>query len=267
MVCYWFERARAQIEAGRAKRAGLLATNSIRGGANRKVLERIKTSGDIFWAQSNRDWILEGAAVRVSMVGFDGGEDRSRSLDGVALTVINSDLTGTVDLTVAQQLAENMNIAFMGDTKGGAFDINVEVADQMLSAPLNPNARPNSEVVRPWVNGLDMTRRPRRMWIIDFGTSMSEATAAQYELPFEYVRKHVKPDREKNNRLAYREHWWLHAEPRPAMRASLVSLSRYVATTAVSKHRMFVWLTNESLPDHASVSYTHLDVYKRQPPV
>ena len=48
-VCYWFEKARAQIAAGKAKRVGLLATNSIRGGANRKVLERIKETGDIFW--------------------------------------------------------------------------------------------------------------------------------------------------------------------------------------------------------------------------
>src|SRR5690606_41712184 len=47
LVCYWFERARAQIESGTTKRAGLLATNSIRGGANRVVLDRIKQTGDI----------------------------------------------------------------------------------------------------------------------------------------------------------------------------------------------------------------------------
>ena len=44
LVCYWFEKARAQIEAGQAQRAGLVATNSIRGGANRKVLERIRAT-------------------------------------------------------------------------------------------------------------------------------------------------------------------------------------------------------------------------------
>jgi very-short-patch-repair endonuclease len=70
LVTYWFEKARAQIAAGKAKRAGLLATNSIRGGANRRVLERIKESGDIFMAWSDREWVLDGAAVRVSMVGF-----------------------------------------------------------------------------------------------------------------------------------------------------------------------------------------------------
>ena len=35
---YWHEKARAQIAAGRTRRAGLLATQGIRGGANRRVL-------------------------------------------------------------------------------------------------------------------------------------------------------------------------------------------------------------------------------------
>lgn len=56
LVCYWFERIRMMIEAGKVKRAGLIATNSIRGGANRRVLERIKETGDIFMAWSDRPW-------------------------------------------------------------------------------------------------------------------------------------------------------------------------------------------------------------------
>jgi len=59
------------IEAGQVKRSGLLATQGIRGGASRKVLERIKKSGGIFFAESDRDWILAGANVHVSMIGFD----------------------------------------------------------------------------------------------------------------------------------------------------------------------------------------------------
>ena len=42
LVTYWFEKARGQIEAGQASYAGLVSTNSIRGGANRTVLERIQ---------------------------------------------------------------------------------------------------------------------------------------------------------------------------------------------------------------------------------
>ena len=41
LVIYWFEKARAQVASGQTKRVGLVATNSIRGGANRRVLDRI----------------------------------------------------------------------------------------------------------------------------------------------------------------------------------------------------------------------------------
>ena len=66
LCCYWFEKARA---ADREKKCSVRASwprRAIRGGANRKVLERIKETGDIFFAESDRDWILDGANVHVS---------------------------------------------------------------------------------------------------------------------------------------------------------------------------------------------------------
>ena len=56
LCCYWFEKARAHIEMGKTQRAGLLATNSIGSPFNRTVLTRIKDSGDIFAAVSDREW-------------------------------------------------------------------------------------------------------------------------------------------------------------------------------------------------------------------
>jgi hypothetical protein len=212
LVTYWFERARESIVSGKTKRAGLIATNSIRGGPNRRVLQRIKDSGDIFFAFSDRPWVLDGADVRVSIVGFDGGQETTRGLDGSPVTTVHADLTASSDLTVARRLRENLGIAFMGDTKGGAFDITPDVAVQLLAAPLNPNGRPNSDVVRPWVNGLDIVRRPRGMFVIDFGTSMSEGDAAYYEAPFEYVLTRVKPARSASRTT--RPEWWLHERPR-----------------------------------------------------
>jgi type II restriction/modification system DNA methylase subunit YeeA len=241
-VCYWFEKARQQIAKGKAKRAGLLATQGIRGGPNRVVLERIKESGDIFWAQSDRDWILEGASVHVSMVGFDAGKESQRRLDGRVVPIINANLTSDTDLTKAHKLPENSGICFMGMTRIGPFDITAEQAEAMVAAPLNPNGRPNSDVVRPWINARDITSRSRGMCIIDFGVDMSQAEAALYELPFEYVRANVQPQRENNNRAAYRERWWIFGEPRPAMRKAIRSLRRYMATPMVSKHRIFVWV-------------------------
>ena len=40
LCCYWFEKSRALIESGKVERAGLLATQGIRGGANRDVLTK-----------------------------------------------------------------------------------------------------------------------------------------------------------------------------------------------------------------------------------
>jgi hypothetical protein len=115
-VSYWHEKARAQIATGRTHRAGLLATQGIRGGANRRVLDRICDTGGIFFAKSDEPWVLAGANVHISFVGQDDGSERELELDGQPTAGINSDLTSGLDLTRARRLRENIGIAFMGDT-------------------------------------------------------------------------------------------------------------------------------------------------------
>ena len=138
----------------------------------------------------------------------------------------------------------------MGDTKGGAFDIPGTLARQWLKLPLNPNGRPNADVLRPWMNGMEVTRRPADKWIIDFGWEMSEREAAFYEAPFAYCLAHVKPEREKNRREAYRLNWWRHVEPRPGMWKATGEQRRYIATPTVAKHRLFCWCDTKVCPDH-----------------
>lgn len=260
LCCYWFEKARQQIERGRSRRAGLLATQGIRGGANREVLRRIKQSGDIFFAVSDREWVLAGAAVHISMVGFDGGAERRRTLDGRAVPAIHANLSArSGDLTTARPLADNAGLAFMGDTKGGSFDLDLPTAKNWLESP-NPKA-PNSDVLTPWVNGLDVTRRPRERFIVDFGAERTEAQCALYKKPFAYVTEHVKPVRAANNRELYRRNWWRHVEPRPGMLAALAPLPRFLVTPRVAKHRLFAWLSFPTLPDSAVFAFARDDDY------
>lgn len=75
LCCYWFEKARACVVRGHVARVGLLATQALRGGANREVLKRILADCEIFFAVSDRDWILDGANVHISMVGFHKREE------------------------------------------------------------------------------------------------------------------------------------------------------------------------------------------------
>ena len=259
LVCYWFDKAQRMIETGKAKRAGLLATQGIRGGANRRVLQHIKENGDIFMAWSDHPWVLEGAAVHISIVGFDDGFEVNRELDGTPVSSINANLTSGSDLTVARKLSSNQNIAFQGPVKVGAFDIPVALAKEMHNSP-NPHNQSNRVVISPWVNGRDITDRPRGMYIIDFGT-MEHDEAALYEAPFEYVNTHVRSVREKNRDRQRRTYWWRLGRSGEDLRSAVSSLKRFIVTPRVSKHRVFVWTTPDTLPDSAVVAIASDDDY------
>ena len=252
LVCHWFDKAGRLVADGRISRAGLVATNSIRGGRNRSVLDQIVEHGVIFDAWSDEPWVIDGAAVRVSLVCFTGRDaGLSNALDGAPVTGINPDLTaGSVDLTKARKIAQNIGAAFMGDIKGGAFDVAGDMAREWLRLPANPNGRPNSDVLKPWMNGMDMTRRQAGKWVVDFGFRMDESDAALYEAPFTHIAEHVRPARQRGRHKARARLWWRHVSPGPETWRALDGLPRYIATPTVAKHRLFVWLDSRICPDH-----------------
>jgi len=259
LVCYWYEKARAAIEQSRAKRAGFLATNSIRGGANRKVLDRIKETGDIFMAWGDRPWVLQGAAVRISVIGFDDGTQKDYVLDGAPVDHINADLQNTIDATKAKVIATNRMLAFQGPVKVGAFDIANSIAEQFLNAT-NPNAKSNRDVIKPYLNGEDIVQRSRNYWIIDFG-DLSEKDAALYEAPFRYVETYIKPTRLANRDLQRRTYWWRLGRGGDDYRLAVHQLKRQIFTSRVSKYRLFAWVDTEVFPSDAVVAIAREDDY------
>ena len=260
LCCYWFEKARAQIAEGKSRRAGLLATQAIRFQSSRPVLARIKETGDIFAAISDKDWVLDGANVHISIVCFDDGSEAMRTLDHVTVARINADLSSGADITQAKRLSENAGIGFMGATKVGPFEITAEMAQEMLRQP-NPHSKPNSDVIKRCTIGRDINQRSRNMWIIDFGVDMAEADAALYEAPFEYVVANVKPERIKNRMRRRAERWWIHGSPAPNMRDALAGLTRYIGTSLASRHRMFSYIDGDVLPDATFIVFARDDDY------
>jgi hypothetical protein len=259
---YWFEKARAAIEARTSRSAGLLATTGIRQVGSRRVLDRIEASSKIFFAISDRGWFDEkGAAVRICMVGFGRPEDSLPVvLDGRDVSVIHADLKSGSDLSGQQRLVENVGLCFMGTTKVGAFDIEENQARKLL-CDANPHGRPNSDVLRPFRNGSDLVRVNSNRWIIDFGVGMPEDEAALYDGPFEYLVKQVKPERTQNARKSRAEKWWMLGETLPAFRRAVRGLHRYIATARVAKHRLFVWLDSVVLPDSKIIAIARDDDY------
>ncbi len=248
LCCYWFEKARELIAHGKCKRAGLLATQGIRGGANREVLKRIKESGDIFFAESDRPWILAGAAVNVSMVGFDDGTIAERVLDTATVSEINANLTSHADITEAKVLSANLGVCFIGSKKAGEFEVTDELARGWLDVP-NPHGKPSSDVLRVWVNGDALIKARRSWWIVDAGASLPLSVMSAYVKPFEWVVEKVKPERDKNNEPRTRNNFWLHKRPGADMRAAVSSLSRCLAVVRHAKHLIFSWLNPAILPD------------------
>ena len=205
--------------------------------------------------------MIDGAAVRVSLICF---APKSTTLpvflNGVAANNIHADLTeGGTDLTAVARLKTNRAVAFLGIYKNGPFDIPGEVAREWLRLPANPNGRPNADVLMPRFNGKDLTQRPSGQWIVDFGASMSEASAALYEAPFAHVVEHVKPLRLRQRREKRRKYWWRHGETHLGLWRALDGLTRFIATPTVAKHRLFVWLDSRTCPDHQLIAVARDD--------
>jgi hypothetical protein len=259
LCCYWFEKARELIEQRKCHRAGLLATQGIRGGANREVLVRIKQTGNIFFAVSDREWILGGANVHVSMVAFDVGAEKDVFLDGVKVPDINPDLTSHANVTTARQLTSSGRICFMGPSPKAPFDLPEHEALSMIRDSANAHTVPNSDVLRPVHSAVDLVQRFRRQWTLDFG-SMSLETATRYEAPFKWAQENIFPIRSKNTRQTNLK-WWQYERPRIEMRDAISELRRLLTTPGVSKHRLYVWRSPEVLCNQGTLVYARSDDY------
>ena len=263
LVCYWFEKARSQLDAGKLGQAGLVATNTIRQGANRAVLSSIRQTSRIFEAWSDEAWINDGANVAVSLVCF-GSSEQEAVLDGRNVREIHADLTAdnggeaALDLTKVVGLAENAGASYFGLCLAGPFTVPPTTAREWLLQP-NPNGETNAKVLTPIWNGEDITDRNADRWVIDFGTDMEECDAALFERPYEHVTLCVLPLRKGNNRSSRARWWFRHGETRPGMRRSIRGLSRCIATVERAKYRLFVWLPTGVAAEHRLVVIPRAD--------
>jgi hypothetical protein len=47
-----------------------------------------------------------------------------------------------------------------------------------------------------------------------------------------------------------KKEWWLFGRTRPALRRAIASLDRCIVTSEIAKHRLFVWMSTDVVPDH-----------------
>lgn len=176
-------------------------------------------------------------------------------LDGENVIGIYPDLShahkNQIDVRKTIKLKENSSVCFEGTKKTGMFDITGKTAREWLKMPLNPNGKPNSDIVKPWINGKDITGRSSDKFIIDFGVDRTEDIASLYEAPFEYIKVNIMSARSEKREKSILKNWWLLARPRPALRKAISGLERTIATVIVAKHRLFVFIDTRCIPSHS----------------
>lgn len=275
LVMYWWERAAEAVRAGRVRRFGLITTSSVTQTFNRRIVERHLDAEDdplaLSFAIPNHPWVDDGADVRMAVtVGvraseFDAGAGRLATVaaetptgDGVpevdlaeAVGEVHADLTVGADVTQAEKLEANANLSSFGVmVSGRAFLVEREEAAGLGLGEVAGIDR----VLRPTLNGKDLTNPPRDRLIIDtFGLDEDELREG-FPAVYERLLRDVKPERQTKRRKAHRVYWWLHGEKRPSMREALDGLDRYIATPETAKHRLFQFLPAEVLPEHKVIA-------------
>ena len=267
-VLYWWHKAAELTRSGRAKRFGLITTNSLRQTFARRVVEAqlsAKPPLSLLFAIPDHPWVdtAEGAVVRIAMTVGAAGKHAGEILevtneepqpDGSEKVSfksqhgkISADLTAGASLSEMESLKANEHLNSNGMMLAGSGFIVTQ--DEATSLGLG-KIRGLDKHIRPYRNGKDLTDEPRGVMVIDLFGVNEEKIREDFPAVYQHVLTHVKPERDANRRTKMRLHWWLFGETRKGFRAVSVGLSRYIATVETSKHRFFVFLDSAILPDH-----------------
>lgn len=266
-VMYWWHKAATLVGQGRTKRFGFITTNSIVQSYSRGLIEQHLMAEQgvvIIFAIPDHPWVesADGASVRVAMTVAASKETYSGStilaqvvresgradmviLDHKRVASISAALRSDFQPENIEALQSNKDMCFQGVVPSGeGFRLDGGVVKELGYSYDNLPS-----VIKPYIIGRDVVQTHHPKFIIDFfGLSESEARE-QWPLLYQHIFDRVYPERRQNKRAAYRDKWWIFAEPRPAMRRAFDGLNRLIVTPNTAKHRSFIFVNEEVLPD------------------
>ena len=271
-VMYWWFLAAERVTRGRARRFGLITTNSLTQTFNRQVVTQA-LGGEpplvVVTAIADHPWVDEGAAVRIAMtVGERGEPGTPRKVrlgtvvgDGQGELVevlwrpverVHADLKGGADVASAVPLQANAGLSFQGmNLVGKGFRL---TAAEVQGLGYRLDDLP--PIIRPHINALELMRGRLTMYVIDAFGLTAEELQARWPAAYQWLHDHVKPERDQNRRDSRRKRWWLFGEPVGKLRAALEGLPRYIVTPRLSVHRVFTMFDVGIVPDCKLVAFT-----------
>lgn len=270
-VMHFWDHAAELVRTGKTRRFGLITTNSVTQTFSRRVIEHhmnAKQPLSLAFAIPDHPWMksADKAAVRIAMTVGVPGPAQGLLLTSVEETdldtdqpqvelneswgVIWSNLKLGADLAAASPLLAGDGLSSPGvKLHGAGFIVTPEQAKSLGLGKIDGLDRH----IRPYRNGRDLTSIPRGVLVIDLFDLSEKSLRDGFPTVYQWVAERVKPERDTNNRETYRKNWWVFGEPRRDLRPALKGLSRYIATTETAKHRFFVFLDGEVLPDNMLV--------------
>ena len=274
-VMHWWDKAASALRRGGVRRFGFVTTNSVIQTFSRRVVAKhldAKDGVSILFGIADHPWVNEqdGASVRIAMTVAEKGQSEGRLLtvadekgapDHIDFATVVGKIRSNIGIgstvTSAVQLKSNAGLGFQGvKLHGEGFIIESDLAQRMIVEQSTA-----SLVVKPYRNGSDITRRAKLRHVIDL-FAYSEADArCLFPGPFQHLLTHVKPERDTNRREIRKKNWWLFGENVPALRHALLGLDRYIVTVRTAKHRAFVFLKTDILPESRLVPIAISDAY------
>lgn len=265
-VMYWWNHAATLVAAKKARRFGLITTNSITQTFNRRIVERHLRKGglSIVFAIPDHPWVdsVDGADVRVSMT-VGSNVHRSALLLSVErehpleegevavefsrhLGTLHSDLSVGADVAGAGALQANQGVCFQGYVLvGKGF-----VIDEDEAKALTQTEPDLARFVRPWKNGRDLLNVSRGVSVLDFFGLDEQDLRLRFPAAYQLLLDSVKPSRDQVARKNHRERWWIWGEARPGLRRAVAGLPRQIVTNFAAKHRVFVFERPDVAIDH-----------------
>jgi len=191
---------------------GIITSNSIAEGDTRDVgLRQILAQNiEIYSAIRSERW-PGSANVSTSRIHAHKGKwGGTRMLDLEAVDLVSENLTARSNWSPIK-LKKNNGVAYQGSVVlGMGFTMTAPEAEDLCKRYTNYEGT----VLFPYLSGKDLNSKPDQSterWVICFW-DWNEEKAKSYIPLYEKVLHEVKPERDVQNRKAYKDRWWRYAE-------------------------------------------------------
>jgi hypothetical protein len=279
-VMYWWHKAAELAGVNQMQRFGFITTNSIHQVRQRGVIEfhqNQKNPIKLFFAIPDHPWTdeTEGAAVRIALTAAESetskvvklprlgtvsseiqGETPEESAEQIEIYWRNcgqilSNLRSGADITKVRGLRANENLVSRGVMSGS----------EGFQVEQNQTELVEVKLLKKYINGRDLLQKSRNILIVDTAKLNEDELKNNYPKTYQYLLERVKPERLTNNDPKLRSEWWLYRRANTILRSALQNISSYIVTVETSKHRTFLLLESDVLPDNKLVAIALEDAY------